>query len=58
MTFNIYNYRIKRERYGWLAQKRAGNQWKENSYFPTLEQAANYVFEQQLARVTGTELNH
>ena len=55
MTLTIYNYQIKQDGYGWVAQKRVGNQWKDNSYFSALEQAVEYVFNQQLARTTKHE---
>ena len=55
MIYSIYNFQIKKIEYGWIVQKRVGNQWKDNSFFTTLGLAADHVFEQQYQRVSKND---
>ena len=52
MRFEIYEFKVKNDNYGWVVQKKKGSQWKHLAYHPTLGQAVNEVFERQLQRVT------
>lgn len=49
MTILYKDFRIKsQEAGGYIVQRKIGNQFKEASYFNSLSQAANYLFEQRL----------
>ena len=56
MTYQHDKWRFKSQQYGWLIQKRVGNQWKETQYYRTLDQAIA-VFLGQLFHEETTDLH-
>lgn len=46
MTLIFDKYQLKTDRYGWLLQKKVGNQWKETLFYTKLEHAISSLIDQ------------
>lgn len=58
MTINVRNHRIKSIEYGWMVQKKVGNQWKHTEYFRSLDQAAANLLDQSFhEQTTDIDIN-